>query len=121
MSENKCPYCHETTNDGYLYADDISAITKHLYGKAQQVKWTSKSLSNYEAEYDDYDDSVCRVARYDDGKIVCTNGEKYFLAIGGEIPFVATYFPINYCPVCGRDFNDTKNALRMREEHENES
>lgn len=65
MNENKCPYCHQykddDKDDGYLYEDDISAITKNLYGKAQQVKWT-------------------------------------------------TYFPINCCPICGRDFNDTKNA-----------
>lgn len=110
MNENKCPYCHSYKDDGYLYADDISAITKHLYGKAQQVKWTGKNLSNYEAEYDDYNDSFCRVGRYDDGEIVCTNAEKYFLAIGGEIPLGTTYFPINCCPICRRDFNGTKNA-----------
>ncbi|MBA2915545.1 hypothetical protein HCN73_05020 [Lactobacillus crispatus] len=112
MNENKCPYCHQykddDKDDGYLYEDDISAITKKLYGKAQQVKWTGKNLSNYEAEYDDYNDSVCRVGRYDDGEIVCTNEEKYFLAIGGEMPLGTTYFPINCCPMCGRNLMEEK-------------
>ena len=108
MIENKCPYCHQYKDDGYLYEDDMSAITKHLYGKKQQVKWTGKSLSDYETEYDDYDDSVCRVARYDDGKIVCTNGEKYFLAVYGKMPLGTTYFPINCCPMCGRNLMEEK-------------
>ena len=108
MNENKCPYCHQYKDDGYLYEDDISTITKNLYGEAQQVKWTGKSLSDYETEYDDYDDSVCRVARYDDGKRVCTNGEKYFLAVYGKMPLGTTYFPINCCPMCGRNLMEEK-------------
>lgn len=36
MNENKCPYCHPYKDDGYLYEEDISAITKHLYHKKQQ-------------------------------------------------------------------------------------
>lgn len=116
MNENKCPYCHENADDGYLYEDDISVITKHLYGKAQQVKWTGKDLNNYEVwTGKDLDDSVCTTDCYQDCKIVCTNKGKYFLAVDGEW---TTYFPINCCPICGRGFNDTKNALRMREEHE---
>ena len=106
MNENKCPYCRPYKDDGYLYADDISAITKNIYGKAQQVKWTGKALSNYEAEYDDYNDSACKVGRYDDGKIVCTNEEKYFLAVNTEMPLEMTYFPINYCPMCGRNLSN---------------
>ena len=109
MNENKCPYCHPYKDDGYLYEDDISMITKNIYGKAQQVKWTGKNLNNYEAGYDYYDESVCRVGRYDDGKIVCTNEEKYFLAVNTEMPLEMTYFPINCCPICRRDFNETKN------------
>jgi hypothetical protein len=110
MNENKCPYCHENTDDGYLYEDDISVITKHLYGKAQQVKWTGKDLNNYEAWIDNYevdcDDSVCTTDCYQDCKIVCTNKGKYFLAVDGEW---TTYFPINCCPICGRDFSEGKN------------
>ena len=110
MNENKCPYCHQykddDKDDGYLYEDDISAIIKHLYGKVQQVKWTGKNLSNYESEYDDYNDSVCKVGRYDDGKIVCTNEEKYFLAVNTEMPLGMTYFPINCCPMCGRKLSN---------------
>ena len=52
MSKNKCPYCYPYKDDGYLYEDDISTITKNLYGKAQQVKWTGKNLNSYEADYD---------------------------------------------------------------------
>ncbi len=102
--QEQCPYCHQYKDDGYLYEDDISAITKNLYGKVQQVKWVGKDLNNYEA---DYDDSVCKGDCYQDCKIICTNEEKYFLAVDGEW---TTYFPINCCPICGRDFNDTKNA-----------
>ena len=39
--------------------------------------------------------------------MICTDEEKYFLAVDEEW---TTYFPISYCPICGRDFNDTKNA-----------
>ena len=103
MSKDKCPYCHQYKDDGYLYEDDISVITKHLYGKAQQVKWTGKDLNNYEV---DCDDSVCTTDCYQDCKIVCTNKGKYFLAVDGEW---TTYFPINCCPICGRDFSEGKN------------
>ncbi|MDB6232916.1 hypothetical protein [Lactobacillus amylovorus] len=103
--QEQCRYCHQYRDDGYLYADDISAITKHLYGKAQQVKWVGKNLSNYEAEYDD--EPVCKTDCYQVCEIICTNEEKYFLAVDGEW---TTYFPINCCPICGRNFNDTKNA-----------
>ena len=102
--QEKCPYCHSYKDDGYLY-DDISAITKHLYGKKQQVKWTGKNLNNYEAEYDD--EPVCKTDCYQECEMICTNEEKYFLAVDGEW---TTYFPINCCPICGRNFNDTKNA-----------
>ena len=104
MNENKCPYCHPYEDDGYLYEEDISVITKHLYHKKQQVKWTGKDINNY--EYNDDDDSVCKVDRYHGSQIVCTNEGKCFLAIDGEW---LTYFPINCCPICRRDFNDTKN------------
>ena len=100
MSENKCPYCRPYKDDGYLYADDISAITKNIYGKAQQVKWTGKDLNNYEV---DSDDSVCKADYYQDCKIVCTSEEKYFLAVDGEW---TTYFPINYCPMCRRKLSN---------------
>ena len=100
MNENKCPYCHSYKYDAYLYAEDIFAITKHLYGKAQQVKWTGKDLNNYEV---DSDDSVCKADCYQDCKIVCTSEEKYFLAVDGEW---TTYFPINYCPMCGRKLSN---------------
>ena len=106
MNENKCPYCHPYKDDGYLYEDEIPAIAKNLYGKSQQVKWTGKDINNYETIYNDYDDSICKVNRYDSGQIVCTNEGKCFLAIDGEW---FTYFPINCCPICRRDFNDTKN------------
>lgn len=102
MNENKCPYCRPYKDDGYLYADDISAITKNLYGKAQQVKWTGKDLNNYEV---DSDDSVCKADCYQDCKIVCTNEEKYFLAVDGEW---TTYFLINFCPMCGRNLMEEK-------------
>lgn len=100
MNKNKCLYCHQYKDDGYLYADDISAITKNIYGKAQQVKWTGKDLNNYEADYDD--GSVCKADCYQDCKIVCTNKGKYFLAVDGEW---TTYFPISYCPICGRELD----------------
>ena len=103
--QEQCPYCHSYKDDGYLYDDDISAITKHLYGKKQQVKWTGKNLNNYEAEYDD--EPVCKTDCYQECEMICTNEEKYFLAVDGEW---TTYFPINCCPICGRIFNDTKNA-----------
>lgn len=38
MNENECPYCHPYKDNGYLYENEILAITKNLYGKAQQVK-----------------------------------------------------------------------------------
>lgn len=103
--QEQCPYCHQYKDDGYLYEEDISAITKHLYHKKQQVKWTGKNLNNYEAEYDE--DPVCKTDCYQDCEMICTDEEKYFLAVDGEW---TTYFPISYCPICGRDFNDTKNA-----------
>lgn len=103
MNENKCLYCRPYKDDGYLYEDDISLITKNIYGKAQQVKWVGKNLSNYEADYDYYDDPICNVDCYQDCKIVCTDGEKYFLAVDGEW---TTYFPINYCPMCGRKLSN---------------
>ena len=106
MNENKCPYCHSYKDDGYLYEDDISTITKNLYGKAQQVKWTGKNLNSYEADYDFYDNPLCNVDCYQDGKIVCTNKGKYFLAVDGEW---ITYFPINCCPICRCDFNEETN------------
>lgn len=106
MNENECPYCHPYKDNGHLYENEISAITKNLYGKAQQVKWTGKDINTYGTIYNDYDDSICQVDRYDGGQIVCTNEEKYFLAIDGEW---FTYFPINCCPICKRDFNYTKN------------
>ena len=87
MSKNKCPYCHPYKDDGCLYEDDISTITKNLY----------------EAEYDYYDNPLCKVDCYQDCKIVCTGEEKYFLAVDGEW---TTYFPINCCPICRRDFNE---------------
>ena len=102
--QEQCPYCHPYKDDGYLYEDEIPAITENLYGKAQQVKWTGKDINNY--EYNDDDDSVRKVDCYHSSQIVCTNEEKYFLAINGGWP---TYFPINCCPICRRDFNDTKN------------
>lgn len=92
MNENKCLYCHQYKDDGYLYEDGISTITKNMYGKAQQVKWTGKNL---------------KVDCYQDCEMICTNKGKYFLAVDGEW---TTYFPINCCPICGRNFNDTKNA-----------
>ena len=101
MNENKCPYCRPYKEDSYLYEDDISAITKHLYGKVQQVKWTGKNLSNYEVEYDD--ESVCKTDCYQECEIICTNEEKYFLAVDGEW---TTYFPINCCPMCGRKLSN---------------
>ena len=104
MNENKCLYCHQYEDDGYLYEHDISVITKNIYGKAQQVKWTGKDLNNYEV---DCDASVRIADCYQDCRIVCTSEEKYFLAVDGEW---TTYFPINCCPICRRDFNDTKNA-----------
>lgn len=105
MNENKCPYCHPYKDEGYLYADDISAITKHLYGKAQQIKWTGKNLNSYEADYDD--GSVCKADCYQDCEMVCTNKGKYFLAVDGEW---TTYFPINYCPMCGRNLMEENNG-----------
>ena len=105
MNENKCPYCHQYKDDGYLYEDDISAITKNLYGKAQQVKWTGKNLNNYEAHY--ADGSVYKADCYQDCKIVCTNKGKYFLAVDGEW---TTYFPINCCPMCGRNLMEENNG-----------
>lgn len=104
MNENKCPYCRPYKDDGYLYEEDISVITKHLYHKKMQVKWVGKNIDNYEV---DCDDSVRKGDCYQDCKIVCTSEEKYFLAVDGEW---TTYFPINCCPICGRNFNDTKNA-----------
>ena len=103
MSKNKCPYCHPYKDDGCLYEDDISTITKNLYGKAQQVKWTGKNLNSYEADYDYYDNPLCKVDCYQDCKTVCTGEGKYFLAVDGEW---TTYFPINCCPICRRDFNE---------------
>ena len=105
--QEQCPYCHQYKDDGYLYEDDISTITKNLYGKAQQVKWTGKNLNSYEADYDYYDNPLCKVDCYQECEVICTNEEKYFLAVDGEW---TTYFPINCCPICGRNFNDTKNA-----------
>lgn len=99
MNKNKCPYCRPYKDDGYLYADAISAITKNLYGKAQQVKWTGKKLNNYEVD----DDSVCKADCYQDCEMICTNEEKYFLAVDGEW---TTYFPINCCPMCGRKLSN---------------
>ena len=104
--QEQCMYCHENTDDGYLYADDIYAITKHLYGKPQQVKWVGKNLSNYEADYDYYDEPVCKTHCYQDCKIVCTSEEKYFLVVDGKW---TTYIPINCCPICRRDFNENEN------------
>ena len=106
MNENKCPYCHSYKDDGYLYEDDISTITKHLYGKPQQVKWVGKNLSNYEADYDYYDEPVCKTHCYQDCKIVCTSEEKYFLVVDGKW---TTYIPINCCPICRRNFNENEN------------
>ena len=92
--QEQCMYCHENADDGYLYEDDIYAITKHLYGKPQQVKWVGKNISNYEADYDYYDEPVC------------TSEEKYFLVVDGKW---TTYIPINCCPICRRNFNENKN------------
>ena len=47
---------------------------------------------------------ICKVDCYQDCKIVCTGEEKYFLAVDGEW---TTYFPINCCPICGRNFDET--------------
>ena len=105
MNENKCPYCRPYKYDAYLYAEDIFVITKHLYGKAQQVEWTGKALSNYEAEYDDYNDSACQTDCSQDCEMICTDEEKYFLAVDGEW---ITYFPISYCPMCGRNLMEEK-------------
>ena len=115
--QEQCMYCHENVDDGYLYADDIYAITKHLYGKPQQVKWVGKNLSNYEADYDFYDNPLCSVDCYQDGKIVCTNKGKYFLAVDGEW---ITYFPINCCPICRRDFNEGKNKMKIERKTKND-
>ena len=110
--QEQCMYCHENTDDGYLYEDDISTITKHLYGKPQQVKWVGKNLSNYEADYDYYDEPVCKTHCYQDCKIVCTSEEKYFLVVDGRW---TTYIPINCCPICRRNFNENENRKEDKE------